>query len=100
MPFPRTSVRHRKSGKPQIGWLDARHTAGTPTGPATPATVFGLHPLSLFGGRVFRSPLLALPPLCVLAVLNSARPSPGVSYTLEKDGMRYRDNLRRPYFAL
>src|ERR1035441_10890487 len=33
------------------GWLDPRHTAGTPTGPATPATGFGtLFPFVLFPG--------------------------------------------------
>jgi hypothetical protein len=55
------------------GWLDARHTARTPTGPATPATVFErVSPLFLFWGELCRSPLLALlPSLCS----SGARPS-------------------------
>src|ERR1035438_4656846 len=50
------------------GWLDARHTAGTPTGPATPATVLGASSFYRFlGGEVAEASSWRLLYLCVLA---------------------------------
>src|ERR1017187_3144035 len=78
------------------GWLDARHTAGTPTGPATPATVFGGLTLCPSLGESFRKPFLALLCLCVLAARRLSRFSGRGLRRPYASRMRYPDNLCRP----
>src|ERR1035441_8748922 len=55
------------------GWLDARHTARTPTGPATPATVLGTSPSVLLLWESFRK---SVPGVAVSLCAGGATPQP------------------------
>src|ERR1017187_9084189 len=82
------------------GWLDARQTAGTPTGPATPATVFGgLTLCPSLGGESSAARSWRCRSLCVLAVRSLSRFSSSGFRRSYASRRRYPDNLRPAYFV-
>src|ERR1035437_7807971 len=81
------------------GWLDARHTTRTPTGPATPATVFERVSPLFFSWGELPKPVAGVATLSVCWRRDASARFGAGSTDSAPNWVRYPDNLCRHIFA-